>query len=154
RADDARSAERDAETPSLHRREPQRQEPGFQKEKVPLELQELLAGDRKRKVERPADEQGRDRDQADEDQHRGDRSSRAEKMEEAVPRVEPQERRHEGPPRSRKLRARALEEVADRKDSARTDEPVHLEPQRDERHEKAEAEQAEEERVRERVRGR
>src|SRR5262249_1265281 len=96
----------------LPRREPDRQEPRLEKEQVPLELQELLADDRERQVEKPADEERRRRNETREDQGARERPPRAEKMEKPVARVEPRERREERPPRPAELRADVLEELS------------------------------------------
>ncbi len=74
-------------------------------------------------------------------------------MQERVARREPAEGRQKPVALRSRLRAHPVEELSDRKNAARAHEPVHLEPERDERREVAQTERAQEERGGAEVRG-
>ena len=134
-----------SESPATRRHEEDREKAHLEQQVVPLELQEHLAGNRERKIEKPGRGRARGGREADDEEDRRENSGAAEQMQERVARREPAEGRQKPVTLRSRLRAHPVEKLTDRENPARADEPVHLHPERDERREVAKPERAQEE---------
>ena len=130
------------------RRQEDREEPGLGEKKVPLELEERLAGDGEGEIEQPRRGGAPGGHEAGEEQERRAGSGRALQVEGGVARRDPGQRRQEPVTIAARVCADPVQQRRDRQDTVRANEPVDLDPQRYECGEIAEAEQAQKERGR------
>src|SRR6185436_5003962 len=136
------------EPPPGGRRQEDREEPGLGEKKVPLELEERLAGDGEREIQQPRRGGAPGGHEAGEEQERRAGSGRALQVEGGIARRDPGQRRKEPVTIGARVCANPVQQWRDRQDTVRANEPVDLDPERDEGGEIAEAEQAQEERGR------
>ncbi len=137
----------------IGRREEDREQSRLEKQRVPLELVEDLPGDREGQVENPAGQEARGRRKPQHRQQRGSRAGSAQQAERAVARAEPAEGGQQIEAHPARLPPHGVEKLGHRKDPARSDEALNLDPERDERDQVAKPDRSQEEIVRDPVFG-
>src|SRR5262249_41056619 len=118
-------------------------------ERVQRKLEKLLGGEAERQIEGPASREANARKETQDNEERRHRAAAAKEMQEPVAGINPAERGKNVPPGAVELRSGRFHEARKRQNALRADEPICLHPERHERREATDADEAEKERGRE-----